>query len=223
MNTEHISDLLDIYERFGDNAQKALDFVKKNIAKVTPVLRTAPLQPYVPNGVYFIFNDDYYVLASDHISMDASNSRIKAIGIAHDGHCFSVPLDWNYGESSLLKKDEHHEDECCQREIEAIMDWDFVKHTNHLKELGLAIDLKEGHYLPTIPVFGAMYKNRKYLNVALITAGTEGIDFDKDFWFAQRRNFYEVWFFDGESHTFYLNNASEEYHVVSVSPWEPKA
>ena len=217
---QDISALLDIYERFGDKAQKALDFVNRNI--VENVATPAPSVPAItsgnriPDGVYYILQD------GSHSTTRPCACEISAIGIAHDGHYFSVPLDWNYGKSRLLKKDKYPEDEYCQQEIEAIMDWDFIKHTNHLKELGLSIDLKEGHYLPTMPVFGAMYKNRKCLNEALLAAGAEEIDFDEDFWLAQRYGVYYAWLFNGTSRLLHFN-VYNTYQVGAVALWEPKA
>lgn len=216
MNTEHISDLLDIYERFGDNAQKALDFAKRNTDERNPSNDQVSGQS-IANGVYIIYEDDTFLPAES-----AKKGKISRIGIALDGHYFSVPLDWNYGKSRLLEKDKYPEDEYCQREMEAIMDWDFVKHTNHLKELGLAIELKDGHYLPTIPVFGAMYKNRKCLNEALLAAGAEEIDFDEDRWCAQRCNVDNAWCFNGGNRYLDGSYVNRALQCGAVSLWNPK-
>ena len=101
------------------------------------------------------------------------------------------------------------------------MDWDFVKHTNHLKELGLAIELKNGHYLPTMPVFGAMYHNREALNEALKYAGAEEIDFSEDFWFAQRYNVNYAWIFNGNYRYLTYIYVYYTYQCGAVSLWKP--
>lgn len=209
--------LLDIYERFGDNAQKALDFAKRNTEEYNPSNDQVSGQS-IANGVYTIYEDGTSMPAKS-----AKKGKISRIGIAHDGHYFSVPLNWNYGKSRLLEKDKYPEDEYCQKEIEAILDWDFVKHTDHLKELGLAIELKEGHYLPTMPVFGAMYHNREALNEALKYAGAEEIDFSEDFWFAQRYNVYYAWFFNGDPRSLYYSSVYGTIQCGAVSLWKPKA
>ncbi len=222
---QDIPTLLDIYERFGDNAQKALDFVNNNIEKSAapaPLVSAVACDKRIPDGVYYLLKNGLYVSVGWVIS-PISPESISAIGIAHDGHYLSVPLNWNYGKSRLLEKDEYPKDEYCQKEIEAILDWDFVKHTNHLKELGLAIELKDGHYLPTLPVFGAMYHNREALNEALKYAGAEEIDFSECFWFAQRYNVYYAWFFSGSNRTLNVNNVYGAYQCGAVSLWEPKA
>ena len=185
---------------------------------------SAPVQQHVPNGVYFIFNDDCYVLASDHISMDASNSHIKAIGIAHDGHYFSVPLDWNiYGESKLTVKDSYPEDEYCMTEAEALCEWDFVKHTKHIQELGTPIKLQDGHYLPTLAVLLAMFHNKQAINNALIYAGAEEIDFDSShFWSCLRYNTSIAWVAYGSVGFFYSYSMYNTNVCVPVSLWNPK-
>lgn len=225
MNTqEHISTLLDIYERFGDNAQKALDFVNNNIEKSAthaPLVSAVACDKRIPDGVYYLLKDGLYVPVGRRVIFPISPESISAIGIAHDEHYFSVPLDWNYGKSRLLNKDKYPEDEYCQREIEAILDWDFVKHTKHLKELGLAIELKDGHYLPTMPVFGAIYHNREALNEALKYAGAEEFDFSEDFWFAQRYSVSAAWFFSGDSRTLYNGGVYIAFQCGAVSLWKP--
>ena len=217
---DHFSGLLDIYERFGDNAQKALDFVKKNIAmQECSIFNTSVSDNRISDGVYYILKDGTYIQSSENCDSD----DVQAIGIAHDGHYFAVPLDGNYGESRLLKNDKYPEDDYCQKEIDAIMDWDFVKHTNHLKELGLAIDLKEGHYLPVAPVWGAMYKNREALNKALKHVCADEIDFSDCFWFAQRYYVNNAWYFYGYDGSLNYTNVSNTSRAQAVALWDPKA
>lgn len=172
----------------------------------------------LPNDVYAVYADGSYKPYA--ASMDVTG--IVMIGIAHDGHYFGLPCDWNYGNQRLLKKNEYERDSHCVREADMLLNWDFVGETEYLKSLGLAFELKPGHYLPTGPVFMAMYANRNQLNAALAAAGAEEIDFREDFWFSQRYYVYGAWFFYGGTRSLNFSTVSYGLQVGAVSLWEPK-
>ena len=169
------------------------------------------------NGVYAVYTDGHYELFWEGLF----KGNIAFIGIAHDGHYFGVPLDWNYGRSPLLER-EYPKDDFCMNECDALLDWDFVKHTRHIQELGTPIKLKEGHFLPVAPVFLAMYGNKENLNAALAFAGAEEIDFSLDYWFAERCNVYLAWLFYGTTRYLYINHVHSTFQVGAVVLWEPK-
>jgi hypothetical protein len=128
------------------------------------------------------------------------------VRIWHDGHTFKVPFDWDKGKHTLLTQEGYErskeDKERLQNEADALLDWDFVAATEKIQELGTDIPLGENEYLPTAPVYLAMYKYRKMLNEALREAGAKEIDFSKDAWFAQRGNVDGAWSFHGHG---YLN------------------
>lgn len=170
------------------------------------------------NGVYVVYADGSY---KPYVAgMDVTG--IAMIGIAHDGHYFGVPLDWNYGNQRLLKGDRYPDDGHCVREADMLLNWDFVGETEYLKSLGLAFTLKPGHYIPTGPVFLAMYANRNQLNAALTATGAEEIDFGEDFWFAERYNVLIAWYFNGTYRTLSYYSVSNTTQVGAVALWEPK-
>ena len=107
-------------------------------------------------------------------------------------------------------------------ECDALLDWDFVKHTRHIQELGTPIKLKEGHFLPIAPVFLAMYGNKENLNAALAFAGAEVIDFSLDYWFAERYNVDHAWFFYGTNRYLSYYYVNTTFQVGAVVLWEPK-
>lgn len=186
-------------------------------ANQQPAVVPAPGMP-LPNGVYAVYADGSYKPYAS--GMDVTG--VAMIGIAHDGHYFGVPLDWNYGNQRLLKEDRYPNDEHCVREADMLLNWDFVGETEYLKSLGLAFTLKPGHYIPTGPVFLAMYANRNQLNAALAAAGADEIDFGEDFWFAQRCNVYIAWIFYGAYRTLNVNYVSNAFQVGAVALWEPE-
>lgn len=132
------------------------------------------------------------------------------VRIWHDGHTFKVLKNWDRGVCPLLSEDGREKSaqngERLQSEVEALLDWDFVGATKCIQSLGTDIPLGEGEYLPTIPVFLAMYKYKGELNAALKSMGAEEIDFEEDCWFAQRFNAYTAWIFNGSYGGLYINS-----------------
>lgn len=212
-----MEELLSVYERFGSKAQEALDFARRNMKPLdgikTTIVGIVPLE----NGVYVVHNDGSYEEFNGENLMD----DVAMIGIAYDGHTFGVPLDHDYGKHRLLKEDKYPEDKHCLNEVDALLNWDFNGETEYLKQLGLAFELKEGHYMPTIPVFLAMYFHRKNLNMALILAGAKEIDFSAYRWFAQRYNVNYAWFFFGNHGILGYDNVVYAFRCQAVALWNP--
>jgi len=181
----------------------------KNQSNVTTVIK---------NGVYVVYQDGSYEVFNGKNRKE----NVAMIGIAHDGHTFGVPLDHNYGRHSLLKNECAAIDEHCKDEVDALLNWDFVGETEYLKKLGLAFELSDGHYLPTMPVFLAQYAERMQLNKALSYVDVKEIDFSVPRWFSQRYNVYNVWFFYGTYRTLNYSNVYYTYQVGAVTLWNPE-
>lgn len=132
------------------------------------------------------------------------------VRIWHDGHTFKVLKNWDRGVCPLLNEDGRNKSaqnkERLQNEVEALLDWDFVGATKHIQILGTDITLGEGEYLPTAPVFLAMYKNKDELNATLNSMGAEEIDFSENTWFAQRYDVSYAWGFNGNYGNLYSND-----------------
>ena len=207
--------LLNLYERFGDKAQEALNFVKRNQGMKDDEIPAANLP--LANGVYLIYKDGSYI---EYTEQPVFTDYIS-IGIAHDGHYFRVPRNWNLGSNALLKDEQNPMDDHCLKEADAMMNWDFVGETQYLKRLGLAFDLKDGYCLPTMPVFLAMYANREVLNKGLLMMGAEEIDFEECYLIAQRNGVYYAWDFGGYYRSLNFNYVNSAYQVCAVAPWEP--
>lgn len=214
----NMEELLSVYERFGSKAQEALDFARRNLKPQDGIKTTIVGVMPIENGVYVVHKDGSYEEFDGENLMD----DVAMIGIAYDGHTFGVPLDHDYGEQRLLKEDEYPEDEHCLNEVDALLNWDFKGETEYLKQLGLAFELKEGHYLPTIPVFLAMYCHRKNLNMALSLAGAKKIDFSAYRWFAQRYSVGSAWLFSGYSGRLYYYYVNSAYRCQAVALWNPE-
>jgi len=214
----NMEELLSVYERFGSKAQEALDFARRNMKPLDGIKTTIVGVAPPKNGVYVVHKDGSY----EEFDGDNLMDDVAMIGIAYDGHTFGVPLDHDYGEQRLLKKGEYPDDEHCLNEVEALLNWDFKGETEYLKQLGLAFELKEGHYLPTIPVFLAMYCHRKNLNMALSLAGAEEIDFSTHRWFATRYDVHNAWFFYGWNGALYGSTVNYALRSQAVVLWNPE-
>lgn len=168
------------------------------------------------NGIYIVYEDGSYA------PFDGKNPEENAafIGVACNGHTFGVGR--KVGCYPLLPRYDIPKDEFCQKEYQALFDWDFVKHTEHLKELGSEVPLKEGEYIPTAAVFVAIANLAdKGLNKALVCIGLDPIDLNDDYWFAQRYVSTHAWFFYGDNGTLDYNYCTYEHTVQAVVLWNP--
>lgn len=198
--------------------REAYKFLKENEGeeKQDPLEDYNDIHVHLVNGVYIVYSDDSFKIYEEgHTSLE----DVKMIGIVYDGHSFGIPLDGSYGKQRLLKKDSYPKDEYCQCECEALADWDFVKHTNHLKRLGLAFEIKDGHYLPTAPVWIAIYKCRDTINKILQQLNATPIDFEEDYWFAQRCGVSGAWSFVGSIGILNHGYVNGGYQVQAVTLW----
>lgn len=203
---------------FGDDSSYISEDVTPSEA-LAWVTKRRMLKPTLANGVYIVYKNGLY----ERYSKDCSIKDIAFIGVAHEGHTFGLPLDCLYKKSRLLVKDEYPVDSHCVSEVDALLNWDFVGETRYLQGLGLSFQLKEGHYIPTMPVFTALYAYRNDLNDVLKRADRTQIDFKSDFWFAQRYGVNGAWVFNGSYRmlncfSYGVSNAAQ---VVAVALWEP--
>ena len=203
-------ELLDLYREFGSDAQEALDFVVKNShvlnigdmmllphdeGRIITVDKPEPISFEKPaDGVYIIFKTGQYVPFDK--DADYNKEDVKYIGFVHDGHAFAVGLK-DLGEYSLVKKGakcpiDHPSYRYC--ECDALLDWEFVKRTKHIQELGTDIPLAEGEYLPSLPMLVVMFHYRGEINEALESVGGEPFDEDSGYWSVTEYSAYNAWY-----------------------------
>ena len=225
-NQLSVEQLIYIYEKFGENAQDAVEFIKKNKAPEADVIKQSSevsakfksgYEAILRDGVYIVYRDGGY----EEFDGDNIKENVSFIGIAFDGHTFGVPLDHDYGKQRLLKEDNYPLDEHCLSEADALLNWDFVGETEYLKQLGLAFELKEGHYLTTTPVFLAEYAFKEELNKALKYLGAKEINFRAYRWFAQRYDVDGAWAFNGTNGYLSDDNVNHAHQVGAVTLWNP--
>lgn len=161
---------------------------------------------------------------SDRNPADGVYPEEGGVRIWKNGHTFLVPKDWNKGKWPLLNGNGYERSKkssgcLLDKELDVLLDWDFVTATKHIQDLGTDIPLKEGEYMITGAVHLAMYQYRHELNKALRAMGVEEINFDEDCWLAQMDSAYGAWFFSTAYGTIYINDyvVSNTFQVRAVS------
>lgn len=136
------------------------------------------------NGIYLVYDDGSYNLFDDSIK-HAVPEKVRHIGIVHDGHAFCVSLK-SLGSYKLVKNYD-----CCPSEhplyirdqVDALFDWECVERTKHIQEVGTDILLKEGEYIPSLPMLVVMCHLKDKINEALEFVGGDILE-DKIYWSA---------------------------------------
>ena len=221
--------LLSLYERFGDKAQSALDFVKANSQsekKEVPTTELRKAEAMPSNGVYIIYEDGSYTQFAKEDEEECVKTGVKYIGIIHDGHSFAVTLK-ELGRFKLVKDYEKcpkTSELYIQRECDALNDWDCVTRTKHIQEVGTDIPLKEGEYIPALPMLVAMmYWRDRGLNDALKFVGGDPIP-DAIHWSSTECSSSGAWRVHGETgnvtSTGYYYGKTGSYVVRAVCAWE---
>lgn len=183
--TENQKMRLELYREFGEDAQKALDFImagdnKREVSNPAPV---ASGKTEVENGLYLIYEDDYKKYTGEVSESDAEG--VKYIGIVHDGHSFAVTLK-DLGKYALVQDTYKCPSEhplYRRRKCDALLDWDCVERTKHIQEIGTDIPLADGEYIPSLPMLVLMcHYADKGLNDLLKSVGGEPFDMDECYW-----------------------------------------
>lgn len=145
------------------------------------------------DGIYLIYDDNSY----RKFDKGCKKEGIKYVGIIHNRHAFSVALK-DLGVFQLLKDDVECEEESdfyLSRECDALNDWECVKRTSRIQELGTDIPLKKCEYIPAIPMVVAMcYWANRGLNDALEIAGGKPLRMNSGYWSVTEYGSYYAWF-----------------------------
>ena len=221
MNKE---ELLELYREFGDDAQKALDFVVKN----SPVLMISDQVPATDEGgkiifkpevaekpkggIYIIFRDGQYKLFEKDAAINKDD--VKYIGVIYDGHSFAIALK-DLGEFQLVKdgvKCPSNHPLYRDAECEALIDWECIEHTKHIQELGTDIELPDGEYIPSLPMLVVMRAWAEKINEALEFVGGELFDMGSSYWSCTEYGSTGAWYVS--FHSGYVLTTGKYYSYV---------
>lgn len=180
----------------------------------------------IENGVYVVYKDGHYVKSADVVAAGKPPYAVDVafVGLAYDGHTFGVHLCGSKGHFPLINTPGHtapKDDLCFENEWDALMEWDFVKHTRHIQKIGTDIPLEEGEYLPTLACLMVMFHYQEQLNETLEFVGGKPIDFGTNFWSCLRRGSYAAWNAYGRGGFFSSGYMFIKYAAVPLSLWNP--
>ncbi len=218
---EREKELLDIYERFGDDAQNAMDFVRRNASDDSPMLPISEESPknILSNGVYIVYPDGHYELFSRKLTKKEDGMRV---GICWDGHTWCVGTD--YGDTKWTEASEEELEACkfgIMNEYEAVLDWNAELSNTMLRDFWKHIPFKDDEMMPTCPMVLVQERLAKtsILNDALVFVGMPPYETGVSRWFAERYNVGNARYFDGNYG--YLGSVSvvNAFRTQAVTLW----
>lgn len=197
-NVEYLTSL---YREFGDNAQKALDFIEKNVnennggktdscannggkmcAASTPSLFTRE------SVRIFDYAKGEFVTKEDVGNHDKDNLKVV---VCHQNGTFIIS---KHDTKRLSLKTKNETNNYIEEECKAIFDFDGKKNTELLIKAGLDIDLPEGYYIPSLGELVVMRRNIKEVNDCLKLVGGDEFDMDSVYWSSTEYNRYIAWY-----------------------------
>lgn len=217
------NELLDIFERFGDNAQKAIDFVRANSGEQDGEAAAAPSDyRCTGNGVHIVYPDGSSWLFGKSLPKTPG----MRVGICHDGHRWLIGTDYGgmkWSEASEAELEANNFGIC--KEWEAMLHWEDEawQYRKELGELWKHIPFKDDEMMPT----GAMVMAQEYyarydlLNDALEFCGLPEYKTNVDRWFAERCIVNCARIFNGGSGLLdYGDVVYDGYRVQAVALWK---
>jgi len=167
------------------------------------------------DGIYLVYGDNSYC----KFDKSCKKEGIKYVGIIHNRHAFSVALE-DLGEYQLLKDDVECEEESkfyLPRECDALNDWECEKRTKRIQDIGTDIPLKDGEYIPALPMVVAMcYWAKRGLNDALEFAGGKPLRMDSGYWSVTECSSNYAWYVNFGNG--YVTGSYGKYYGHSVRP-----
>lgn len=204
--TEEQKDRLSIYREFGDNAQKAYNFVFGTTQCSNDSHSTK-------DGVYIIYEDGSYELFNGENKKD----DVSKIGLVMGEKKIAIGLKDKEGYS--LTNDNDDEEECGKyydNSIDAISDWDGEKNTEHIKSIGTDIPLDDGEFIPSVGQISFINLFLKSVNEALKYVGGEKLE--GYYWTSTEYSAENAWLLTLYDGSLYWNaKASDRGHVRAVS------
>ena len=204
--TEEQKDRLSIYREFGDNAQKAYNFV-------FGTTQCSNDSHSIKDGVYIIYKDGSYELFNGENKKD----DVSKIGLVMGEKKIAIGLK-DKGVYSLTN--DNDDEECGKyydNSIDAISDWDGEKNTEHIKSIGTDIPLDDGEFIPSVCQIGFINLFLKSVNEALKYVGGEKLE--GYYWTSTEYSPEHAWhlYLSDGTLDFWDDRASNRHHVRAVS------
>ncbi len=220
---EKQKELLDIFWRFGDNAQNALDFVRRNENFNNPVQSSGNScnqnERKVSNGIYIVYPDGHYEPFNYEFTKKEDGMRV---GICWDGHTWCIGTD--YGDQKWTEASEKELEACkfgIMKEYEAVLDWDVQEANISLRRFWKHIPFKDDEMMPTCPMVLVQERLAKTnrLNAALEFVGMPPYETEISRWFAERYDVGSARYFDGNNGFLASAAVYHAFRTQAVTLW----
>jgi hypothetical protein len=163
--TEEQKDRLSIYREFGDNAQKAYNFVFGTAQCIDD-------SHSVKDGVYIIYNDGGY----EPFNGKNKKDNVSKIGLVLGEKKICIGLKDKGTYSLTNNRDDGTSGKYYDNSVAAVSDWDGEKNTEHIKSIGTDIPLDDGEFIPSAGQIGFVNLFLKSVNEALEYVGGEELE-----------------------------------------------
>ena len=210
--------LLGLFREFGDNAQKALDFIKRNegTADTNQQQQLIDFKGY-EDGVYLVYEDGTAMPFDESCPKEC----VDHIGVIYDGHRFGVALEDIPEPMQLIREDAKCEEESRfyrDRECVALQDWGGMANTEHIRQAGTDIELEDGYYIPALAVLVAIccLTTEGTINEALEYAGGKPLKMDKWYWSSTEYSQDNAWYLGFSDGGVNYNNKKNSLRVRPV-------
>ena len=204
--TEEQKDRLSIYREFGDNAQKAYNFV-------FGTTQCSNDSHSIKDGVYIIYKDGSYELFNGENKKD----DVSKIGLVMGEKKIAIGLKDKGGYSLTNDNDDEECGKYYDNSIDAISDWDGEKNTEHIKSIGTDIPLDDGEFIPSVWQICFINLFLKSVNEALKYVGGEKLE--GYYWTSTEYSPEHAWhlYLSDGTLDFWDDRASNSHRVRAVS------
>ena len=167
---------LALYNDFGEDAQQLFDWLnnKSNnqlIVDANPILRS--------DGVYYLYEDGSDELF-DFVKQNKPQKAVKRIGVIMGDRSIAINLEDLPEQSLTNTQDYGNYDGYINNYDDAVADWDGKLNTEHIKQVGTGIELKDDEWIPSVAEWYLIYLNKRSINAAIKLSGGSRI---KDGWY----------------------------------------
>ena len=167
---------LALYNDFGEDAQQLFDWLNHKsdnqlIVDANPILRS--------DGVYYLYEDGSDELF-DFVKQNKPQKVVKRIGVIMGDRSIAINLEDLPEQSLTNTQDYGNYDGYINNYDDAVADWDGKLNTEHIKQVGTGIELKDDEWIPSVAEWYLIYLNKRSINAAIELSGGSRI---KDGWY----------------------------------------
>lgn len=170
---------LALYNDFGEKAQPLFDWLNHNANNQSnqPIVGTT--ETLYSNGVYFLYEDGSTELF-DFTKQNKPQKMVKRIGVRMGEHSIAVSLEDLPEQPLTNKNDDGNYSGYISEYDDAVADWNGKSNTEHIKQVGTDIELKDDEWIPSVAELYLIYLNKRSINAAIELSGGSHI---KDGWY----------------------------------------